>query len=107
MNEKTIITPQPEEESRQIYLLQAISNRIAVVSRRILAVEDRLTEMERDRDTYRRERNKQDVDTLDIIKKEIQQAAEGRELKTWSIVKDRALYVGIALLIAWLIQFIK
>lgn len=108
MNEKTIITQEPENESKQTYLLQAISNRIAVISRRILALEERLQEMEADRRAYRDEREKKEEDTLDIIKKEIQEASNIRELKTWSVVKDRALYVGGALLVAWLIQhFIK
>lgn len=100
MNDKTIITPEPKEEESTIFLLRSISNRLAKVEGKITAMED-------DKKQYREEREKKEESTLDIIKKEIQEAANTRELKTWSVIKDRALYVGIALLIAWLLQFIK
>lgn len=107
MSEEKTIVSKIEEENKQIYLLQAISNRIAVISRRLLALEERMNEIEEGHRVYREEREKKEENTLDIIKKEIQSATEKRELSLWVWIKDKALYIGITLLVVWLSTFIK
>lgn len=105
--DKTIVNSEPSEENRQTYLLQSISNRIAKLSLSVVRLNERLDAIEEDRDKYREERVKKEESTLDIIKKEIQTAAEKKELSFWTWIKDKALYIGITLLVVWLSQFVK
>ena len=85
-------------KEEQDNILLSISNRVAKMERRIIA-------MEQDKKLYREKREVKEESTLDIIKKEIQTASEKKELSTYSLIKDRALYVGVALLIAWAVQY--
>lgn len=93
---------EPEREvslSEVISLLQSVSNRMGIVEKKIIS-------MERDRKDYRKKREKKEETTLDVIKKEIQVAADKQELSKWAFIRERAIYLGSGLLLAWLLSIL-